>query len=59
MANQRTESSKDTATPASDLTASVTPKPATKLHVTFTVIAKGDVLHRVSDRFERIWMRER
>ncbi|WP_236039743.1 hypothetical protein [Pseudomonas ogarae] len=47
MAKQRNESSKSTATPAIDLTAFVAPVPAATLRVTFTVIAKGDVLHRV------------
>ncbi|NCE85729.1 RES family NAD+ phosphorylase [Pseudomonas sp. Q1] len=47
MAKQRTESSEGVATPATDLAESVTPVPAAMLHVTLTVLAKGDVLHRV------------
>src|SRR3546814_3512262 len=53
MAKQRTESSEGRATPSTDLAASVTPVPAATLHVTFTVIAKGDVLHRVhQDKYQ-------
>lgn len=53
MAKQRTESSEGRATPPTDLAASVTPVPAATLHVTFTVIAKGDVLHRVhQDKYQ-------
>ncbi|MCJ8208017.1 RES family NAD+ phosphorylase [Pseudomonas sp. RGM2987] len=47
MAKQRTESSESLVTPATDLAASVTPAPADTLHVTLSVLAKGDVLHRV------------
>ncbi len=47
MAKQRIEFSEGRATPATDLAASVTPLPAATLHVTLTVLAKGDVLHRV------------
>ncbi|WLG93854.1 RES family NAD+ phosphorylase [Pseudomonas sp. FP198] len=53
MAKQRTESSEGRATPPTDLAASVTPVHAATLHVTFTVIAKGDVLHRVhQDKYQ-------
>jgi len=53
MAKQRTESSEGRATPPTDLAASVTPVPAATLHVSFTVIAKGDVLHRVhQDKYQ-------
>ncbi len=53
MAKQRNESSKSTATPAIDLTAFVAPVPAATLRVTFTVIDKGDVLHRVrQDKYQ-------
>ena len=45
MAKQRTEPSDNMATPATDLAASITPVPAATLHVTLTVLAKGDVLH--------------
>ncbi|WP_434702569.1 RES family NAD+ phosphorylase [Pseudomonas sp. Z1-12] len=55
MAKQRTESSEGRATPPRDLAASVTPVPAATLHVTFTVIAKGDVLHRVhQDKYQPV-----
>lgn len=47
MAKQRTESSDSMATPATDLASALSPAPAATLHVTFTVLAKGDVLHRV------------
>lgn len=46
MAKQRTEFSEGRATPATDLAAS-TPEPAATLHVTLTVLAKGNVLYRV------------
>ncbi|UVL86257.1 RES family NAD+ phosphorylase [Pseudomonas sp. B21-028] len=53
MAKQRTESSDNMATPATDLAASITPVPAATLRVTFTVLAKGDVFHRVhQDKYQ-------
>lgn len=53
MAKQGTESSKSMAAPATDLAASVTPVPADTLHLTLTVLAQGDVLHRVhQDRYQ-------
>lgn len=47
MAKQRTESNEGVAPPATNLAESVTPVPTATLHVTITVLAKGDVLHRV------------
>ncbi|WP_363808661.1 RES family NAD+ phosphorylase [Pseudomonas brassicacearum] len=53
MAKQRIEFSEGRATPATDLAASVTPVPAATLHVTLTVLVKGDVLHRVhQDKYQ-------
>lgn len=53
MAKQRIESSDNMATPTTDLAASITPVPAATLHVTLTVLAKGDVLHRVhQDKYQ-------
>lgn len=53
MAKQRTEFSESMAIHATDLAASVTPVPATTLHVTLTLLAKGEVLHRVhQDKYQ-------
>lgn len=53
MAKQRTASSDNMATPATDLAESITPVPAATLHATLTVLAKGDVLHRVhQDKYQ-------
>ncbi|MEX5624647.1 RES domain-containing protein, partial [Pseudomonas syringae] len=46
-AKQRTESNEGVAPLATNLAESVTPVPTATLHVTITVLAKGDVLHRV------------